>query len=168
MVLYFGFHLIDSQILRSIILTMYNSYTKCGFWKIIERLQVHNQFFLTQTFYCPNQSLVLALRPGQAGTRAKSSERYGSGKLHPGQLFWGNLPFFPPPLDVPTLAVRCLLPQRHDRSLQRKEIRCPVVILTRFRLLLKFRDLLHAASLRHGTQGYTSPPKEGILRIFSS
>ena len=30
-----------------------------------------------------------------------------------------------------------------------------------------FRDLLHAANLRHGTDGCTSPPKEGVLRIFS-
>ena len=27
---------------------------------------------------------------------------------------------FPPPLDVPTLAARCLRPQRHGRSYQRK------------------------------------------------
>ena len=42
---------------------------------------------------------------------------------------------------------------------------CPV-ILPKFRLPLKFRDLLHAANLRHGTDGFTSPPKEGVLRIF--
>ena len=30
-----------------------------------------------------------------------------------------------------------------------------------------FRDLLHAVNLRHGTDGFTSPPKEGVLRIFS-
>ena len=29
-----------------------------------------------------------------------------------------------------------------------------------------FRDLLHAVN-RHGTDGFTSPPKEGVLRIFS-
>ena len=29
-----------------------------------------------------------------------------------------------------------------------------------------FRDPLHAAILRHGTDGFTSPPKEGVLRIF--
>jgi len=27
-------------------------------------------------------------------------------------------------------------------------------------------DLLHGANLRHGTDGFTSPPKEGVLRIF--
>jgi len=29
-----------------------------------------------------------------------------------------------------------------------------------------FRDLLHAVKLRHGSDGFTSPPKEGVLRIF--
>jgi hypothetical protein len=29
-----------------------------------------------------------------------------------------------------------------------------------------FRDLLHAVNLRHGTLGFTSLPKEGVLRIF--
>ena len=28
------------------------------------------------------------------------------------------------------------------------------------------RDLLHAVNLRHGTDGFTSPPREGVLRIF--
>ena len=30
-----------------------------------------------------------------------------------------------------------------------------------------FRNLLRAVNLRHGTDGFTSPPKEGVLRIFS-
>jgi hypothetical protein len=30
------------------------------------------------------------------------------------------------------------------------------------------RDFLDAAKLRHGTDGFTSPPKEGMLRIFST
>jgi len=29
-----------------------------------------------------------------------------------------------------------------------------------------FRDLLHAVKLRHGTDGFTSPPKEGVLSFF--
>jgi hypothetical protein len=29
------------------------------------------------------------------------------------------------------------------------------------------RFLLHTANLRHGTDGFTSPPKEGVLRILS-
>ena len=31
---------------------------------------------------------------------------------------------------------------------------------------IAFRNLLHAANLRHGTDGFTSPPKEGVLRNF--
>ena len=30
-----------------------------------------------------------------------------------------------------------------------------------------FRDLLHAVNLRHGIDSFTSPPKEGVLRILS-
>ena len=31
--------------------------------------------------------------------------------------------------------------------------------------MLHFRDLLHAANLRHGTDAFTSPLKEGVLRL---
>jgi len=33
-------------------------------------------------------------------------------------------------------------------------------------ILPKFRDLLHPVKLRHGTDGFTSPPKEGALKMF--
>ena len=37
----------------------------------------------------------------------------------------------------------------------------------KFRLEFDFHLILsHAANLRHGTDGFTSPPKEGVLRIF--
>ena len=29
-----------------------------------------------------------------------------------------------------------------------------------------FRDILRAANLRHGTDDFTSPPKEGVLRVI--
>jgi hypothetical protein len=32
---------------------------------------------------------------------------------------------------------------------------------------IAFRDLLHAVNLRHEADGFTPPPKEGVLRIFS-
>jgi len=32
-------------------------------------------------------------------------------------------------------------------------------------LHVTFWDLLHAVKLRHGTDGFTSPPKEGVLKI---
>ena len=68
---------------------------------------------------------------------------------------------FPPPLDVPTFAARCLYvrSEARDPSSERWNSgreRCPV-ILPKFRLARKFMDLLHAANLRHGTDGFTSP-----------
>jgi hypothetical protein len=43
----------------------------------------------------------------------------------------------------------------------------PVKFSEKMRLPRHCRVLLHAANLRHGTDGFTSPPKEGMLRIFS-
>ena len=37
----------------------------------------------------------------------------------------------------------------------------------KWRLPRHFWVLLHAVNLRHGTDGFTSPPKKGVLRIFS-
>ena len=75
---------------------------------------------------------------------------------------------FPPPLDVPTFAARYVRNDARDPRSERwncgREI-CPV-ILPKFRLPRKFRDLLHAVNLRHRTDGFISPPKEGVLKIF--
>ena len=75
------------------------------------------------------------------------------------------------PLDVPTFTATCLCVRSdvRDPSSERWNCgreRCPIVILPKFRLPRKFRNLLHAANLRHGTDGFTSPLKEGVLRIF--
>jgi hypothetical protein len=43
--------------------------------------------------------------------------------------------------------------------------KCPE-ILPKCRITRYIRDLLHAVTLRHGTDGFTSSPKEGVLRIF--
>jgi hypothetical protein len=43
----------------------------------------------------------------------------------------------------------------------------PVTLPTNGDFQPKCRDLLYAANLRHGTHGFTSPPKEGMLGIFS-
>ena len=79
--------------------------------------------------------------------------------------------FFPPPLDVPTFAARCLYVCNDARDPSSERWNCGreryPVILPKFRLPHKFRDLSLAANLRHGTDGFTSPPKEGVLRIFS-
>jgi len=80
--------------------------------------------------------------------------------------------FFPPPLDVPIFSARCLQVQRRERppaaeggTLRGREMFREMS--PRIRLPRNFGDLLHAANLRHGTDGFTSPPKEGVLRIFS-
>jgi hypothetical protein len=78
---------------------------------------------------------------------------------------------FPPPLDVPTFSAMCLHVQRRERTLVAEggTLRGPQMfrqISSRIRLPRNSRDLLHGANLRHGTDGFTSPPKEGVLRIF--
>ena len=79
---------------------------------------------------------------------------------------------FPPPLDVPTFSARCIQVQRRERPLaaEGRTLRGREMfrkISSRIRLPRNSRDLLHAANLRHGTDGFTSRPKEGVLRIFS-
>jgi hypothetical protein len=79
---------------------------------------------------------------------------------------------FPLPLDVPTFSASCLHVQRRETSLAgeggtfcgREMYR---QISSRIRLPRNSRDLLHAANLRHGTDGFTFPSMEGVLRIFS-
>jgi hypothetical protein len=44
--------------------------------------------------------------------------------------------------------------------------KCPG-ILPKYRLSSCIRELLHAVKLRHGTEHFTFPPKEGVLRSFS-
>jgi hypothetical protein len=80
---------------------------------------------------------------------------------------------FPPSLDVPTFSARCFHTQRRERPLAveggtllgREMFR---QISSRIRLALNSRDLLHAANLRRGTDGFTSSLKECVLRIFST
>ena len=68
---------------------------------------------------------------------------------------------FPPPLDILTFATRCLYVRNDARDPSSEMWNCGreifQVILPKFRLPHKFRDLLHAANLRHGTVGFTSP-----------
>jgi hypothetical protein len=41
------------------------------------------------------------------------------------------------------------------------------VILPKLRLFTPFRDIFNASNLRHGANGFTCLPKEGMLRNFS-
>jgi hypothetical protein len=84
-----------------------------------------------------------------------------------GKFLWVGCHCFPPPLDVPTSA-RCLHVQQRERPLaaERGTLRGREMfrqIPSRIRLPRNSRDLIH---LRHGTDGFTSPAKKGVLRIF--
>jgi hypothetical protein len=61
--------------------------------------------------------------------------------------------------------------QRRERPLAGKGgtvgEKFPVILPTNGDFYAKCRDFLHAANMRHWTDGFTSPPKEGTLRIFS-
>jgi hypothetical protein len=88
-----------------------------------------------------------------------------------GKLLGVGCHCFPPPLDVSTFSARCLHVQRRERppvayggTLRGREMfrQIPSTI----RLPRNCRDLLHAANLRHGTDGFTSPPKERHAEDF--
>ena len=78
--------------------------------------------------------------------------------------------YFPPLLDVPPFAARCLHVRNYARDPNSQRWNCGreccPVIFAEMTTSTPFRDLLHAANLRHGTDGFTSPPKEGVLRNF--
>jgi hypothetical protein len=84
---------------------------------------------------------------------------------------------FPPPLEVPTISARFFHVQRPERPLAAKggTIRGREMfqkLWPRIRILPNYRDLLDPAKLRHGTDGFTSPPKESAytmqIRLESS
>jgi hypothetical protein len=60
-------------------------------------------------------------------------------------------------------------PMRRERSKQREvELNGRERVAENFAdFHVTFRDLLHAANIQHGTAGFTSPAKEGVLGIFS-
>ena len=66
---------------------------------------------------------------------------------------------FPPPLDVPTFSARCLHVQWRERPLAAEG--------GTLRGREMFRQISSRIRLpRHGTDGFTSPPREGVLRNF--
>jgi len=96
-----------------------------------------------------------------AGTRAQSCDQCDSGTLHPGQVLDGSLSLLSPAFRRSHFRRQVLYVRNdaRDPSSERwncRRERCPV-ILPKFRLPHKFRDLLHVANLRHGTDGFTSP-----------
>jgi len=80
--------------------------------------------------------------------------------------------FFLPPLDVPTFSARCLYVQRRDRTLAAESgtLRGREMfrqISPRIRIPRNSRDLLHAANLRHGTDGFYFPSEGRCAEDFS-
>ena len=70
-------------------------------------------------------------------------------------------------LDVQTFATRRLHACHHAREPSGGRWNCGREMYGKFCLLhVTFRDLLHSVKLRHGTDGFASPPKEGVLTIF--
>jgi hypothetical protein len=123
--------------------------------------------FIMIGYYCYRFSDLGSVR---AETRTQSGVWYGSGTLHPEQILRGSLPLLSPAfrrshfrLQVPPR------PPRRERSQRRKVELWAIILSGNFAEMTTstpFRDLLHAANLRHATDGFTSPPKEGVLRIF--
>jgi hypothetical protein len=78
---------------------------------------------------------------------------------------------FPLPLDVLTFAARCphVLINASATSSERWKYRerNGRLILPVTQLPYNHRVLLYAVNLRHGANGFTSLPKEGMMRIFS-
>jgi hypothetical protein len=77
----------------------------------------------------------------------------------------------PPALDVPTLATRYPRAYRAFRTLAAEVGTYGRGNKDRYFCLNAdfhgtFRDLLHAANLRNGAHGFTSLPRESVLRIF--
>ena len=73
-------------------------------------------------------------------------------------------------LDVPTFATRRLHACHHARAPSGGRWNCGREMSGNFCLNadfhVTFSDLLHAVKLRHGTDVFTFPPKEGVLRNF--
>jgi len=106
-----GFHY--KNISRCTVLWMSNSlhwlhYTRCSIFP--QKYVISNEKYFIWNMTCRTANLVenaaschthsfisiQPSRPGLAGTRAQSCDRYGSGTLHPGQLLGGSLPLFSP------------------------------------------------------------------------
>ena len=128
--------------------------------------------FLTST--CNIHSFISIQPLGRFQQEPEPSQTTGMALAHCilGKFLGVGCHCFPLPLDVPIFSARCLHVQRHERPLAaegetlhgRETFR---QISSRIQLPRNSRDLLHATNLRHGTDGFTSPPKEGELRIFS-
>jgi hypothetical protein len=73
-------------------------------------------------------------------------------------------------LDVPNFATRRLHACHYARAPSGGRWNCGREMSLNFAEMMTsapFRDLLHAVKLRHETDGFSFPLKEGVVRIFS-
>jgi len=109
---------------------------------------------------------------GRSGQRPEFSQATGMALVRCilGKFLGVACHCFPPILDVPTFHHQVPpCPPRRERSQRRKVELWARMLSGNFAEMTTstpFSDLLHATNLRHGTDGFTSPPKEGVLRIF--
>jgi hypothetical protein len=110
---------------------------------------------------------------GRFSRNQNTGDRYGSGTLHPGQVLRGRLPLLSPAFRrshllrlVPSRPTTRETSSSESWNLRGREMFRK--ISSRIRLPRNSRVLLHAANLRHGTGGFTSPLKEGVLRIYTT
>ena len=118
--------------------------------------------------------IIIGIQPlGRSGQRPEVSQATGMALVRCilGKFLGVACHCFPPFLDVPTFRHQVPpRPPRRERSQRRKWELWARMLSGNFAEMTTstpFRDLLHAANVRHGTDGFTSPPKEGVLRIFS-
>jgi len=124
--------------------------------------------------FCKVRIIIIGIQPlGRSGQRPELSQATGMALVRciPGKFFLGVACHCFPPL------FRCshFSPPGATTSARMWEIPAAEVELwarmlssnfAEMTTSTPFRDLLHAANLRHWTNGFTSPPKEGVLRIF--
>ena len=120
--------------------------------------------------------IIVGIQPlGRSGQRPEFSQATGMALVRCilGKFLGLACHCFPPPffLDVPTFHHQVPPhPPWRERSQRPKWDPWARMLSSNFAEMttsMPFRDLLHAANLRCGTDGFTSPPKEGVLRIFS-
>jgi len=73
----------------------YYYYYSLKFWTV---MSLRSGVLFTINIMCIHHSFISIQpwRPGLAGTRVRSCDRYGSGTLHPGQVLRGSLPLCSP------------------------------------------------------------------------
>ena len=118
--------------------------------------------------------IIIGIQPlGRSGQRPELSQATGIALVRCilGKFLGVACNCFPPRLDVPTFHHQVPpRPPRRERFQRRKWELWARMLSGNFAEMTTstpFRDPLHAANLRHGTDGFTSPPKDGVLRIYS-